>query len=54
MQSMRRSPSFLRGPRWFCVGLHAGVGSETAVDGQDDAGDSGSEVVIGQEQEFLV
>ena len=30
--------------------LHAGVSSEAAVDGQDNAGDSGSEVVVGQEQ----
>ena len=30
--------------------LHAGVSSEAAVDGQDNAGDSGSELVVGQEQ----
>ena len=30
--------------------LHAGISSETAVDGQDNAGDCGSKLIVGQEQ----
>ena len=31
--------------------LHAGVSSEATIDGQDHAGNSGGELVVGQEQQ---